>query len=157
LHELGDDTTQELIHGSVQGIVHYDLALVTAYFDLVSRRLHDQHTGWCKIAGTASVDGELSAFFRTALRPDRPLLVLRRVVPLVSRLFDFGVWHVQPDGAQRVSVRVTDFDPASLPLRLWVAGVLEGALRVCESRPHLTIARGDAGFSPHLVFDVSTL
>jgi len=157
LRELGDSTADELLYGTAQGIVHYDLALVTAYLDLATRRLFDKNPAWCKIAGAASVDGELSALLRTALRPDSPLLVLRRVVPLLSRLFDFGLWEVRPDDARRVSVRVTDFEPASLPVRLWLAGVLEGALRVCELHPHLTIARGDAGFSPQLVLDISTL
>jgi serine/threonine protein kinase len=157
LRELGEGAAQDLLDGTTQGIVHYDLAMVTSYLDLATQRLYEKNPAWCKIAGASSVDGELSALLRTALRPDTPLLVLRRVVPLLSRLFDFGMWEVRPDGAQRVSVRVTDFEPASLTVRLWLAGVLEGALRVCDTRPHLTIARGDAGFSPQVVFDISTL
>jgi len=157
LRELGDSTADELLYGTAQGIVHYDLGVVTAYLDLATRRLFDSNPAWCKIAGAAGVDGELSALLRTALRPDTPLIVLRRVVPLLSRLFDFGLWEVRPDDSRRVCVRITDFEPASLCVRLWLAGVLEGALRVCELHPQLTVARGDSGFSPQLVLDISTL
>jgi serine/threonine protein kinase len=157
LRELDSEVCRELEQGVIQGIVYYDLSEVTAYLDQATRRLFDGNPGWCRNAGEAAVDGELSALLRTALRPDLPLMVVRRVVPLYSRLFDFGLWDVQPDGPRRLSVRITDFEAASLPLRLWLAGALQGALRVCESRPHLTIARGDAGFAPQLVFDISTL
>jgi serine/threonine-protein kinase len=157
LRELDDSTADELLYGTAQGIVHYDLGVVTAYLDLATRRLFDSNPAWCKIAGAASVDGELSALLKTALRPDTPLSVLRRVVPLLSRMFDFGVWEVRPDDSRRVCVRITDFEPASLCVRLWIAGVLEGALRACELHPQLTIARGDSGFSPQLVLDISTL
>ena len=77
-------------------------------------------------------------------------------MPVYSRLFDFGSWEVEatPLGA---TMRVGDFEAASLPLRLWLVGALEGTLAACDVRARTIIARGDVAHAPHLIIDVVSL
>jgi serine/threonine-protein kinase len=152
--ELDPSHAREFADGTIQAIVYYDLECITRYLDIVTNQLCSGNASWARLAGESAVEGELAAVLRMASRPDLALTVLRRVVPVCSRFFDFGIWDV--DGAANlVSVRITDFEPASLPLRQWLAGVLEAALRSAAVRGHLTIARGDAAFSPQLLLELS--
>lgn len=154
LERLGAAHAREFLDGTLQAIVYYDLEGVSRYLDLVTHELCRGNPTWARIAGELAVGGELAGVLRTALRRDQPLTVVRRVVPVCSRFFDFGLWEV--DGSGDVpSVRVTDFEAANQPLRHWLAGVLDGSLRAVDVRAHVTIARGDASFSPQLLLDVS--
>ncbi len=154
IEALGPDRVEDLVQGTVQAIVYYDLDFVTRYIDRATTMLCRGNPAWCRIAGESSIEGELAQVLKMALRPDHFSTVLRRLVPVLSRLFDFGIWEV--DGGEQVaSIRVGDFEPASMGLRLWLVGVIEGALRACEASAHVTISRGDAAFAPQLVLDVS--
>ena len=144
---------RDFLDGTLQAIVYYDLEAITRYLDVVTSKLSRDNPTWARVAGEAAVAGELAAVLRMAIRRDRPLMVMRRVAPVCSRFFDFGLWEVD-DGAGVVSVRITDFEPASLTLRHWLAGVLEGALHAADVRAHVTLARGDAAFAPQLLLDV---
>jgi serine/threonine-protein kinase len=153
LEELDPEHAREFTDKTIQAIVYYDLEALTRYLDIITADACRGNPGWARVAGDAAVLGELAPVLRYALRTDQPLTVLRRVAPICSRFFDFGIWEV--DGtANVVSVRITDFEAASLPLRHWLVGVLEGTLREAEIRAHVTISRGDSAFAPQLLLDV---
>jgi eukaryotic-like serine/threonine-protein kinase len=154
LEQLDPEHAREYVERTLQAIVYYELDAITAYLELVTHGACRGNPAWARLAGETAVSGELAAVLRTALRPDRLLTVIRRVVPVCSRFFDFGIWEVDSVG-NALSVRVSDFEPASLPLRHWLTGVLDGALRAAEVRAQLTIARGEASFSPQLLIDVT--
>jgi serine/threonine-protein kinase len=153
LGELDPEHSRDFSDKTLQAIVYYDLEALTRYLDVITADACRGNPGWARVAGDAAVLGELAPVLRFALKTDQPLTVLRRVAPVCSRFFDFGIWEV--DGAANVvSVRITDFEPASLPLRHWLVGVLEGTLREADIRAHVTLSRGDAAFAPQLLLDV---
>jgi eukaryotic-like serine/threonine-protein kinase len=154
LEQLDPQHAREYVDRTLQAIVYYELDAITGYLELVTSDACQGNPAWARLAGENAATGELAPVLRIACRPDRLLTVVRRVVPVCSRFFDFGIWEV--DGAgNALSVRVSDFEPASLTLRHWLTGVLDGALRAAELRAQLTIARGDASFSPQLLIDVT--
>jgi eukaryotic-like serine/threonine-protein kinase len=155
LDTLDEQHASEFRFGTLQAIVHYDLEAVTAYLERATARLYADDPSWCRAAGAAAVGTELAAVLRPALRPARPIGALRRLIPIVSRFFDFGRWETHAERENLVCVRVADFDPASLCLRLFVVGVIESSLSACGTGADVVIARGEAAFSPHLVLDVS--
>jgi serine/threonine-protein kinase len=156
LDELGPEHARDFTYGTLQAIVYYDLECITRYLELSTRTIFGDNPNWCRAAGDAAVSGELSPIVRPALRPDRALGVLKRITPLTSRWFDFGVWDASQENERLVSLRITDFEAASLQLRLWLVGVIEGALRAAGPGCQLAIARGEAAFAPQLVLDIST-
>ncbi|MCA9594058.1 MAG: serine/threonine protein kinase [Myxococcales bacterium] len=154
IESLGPAAVDDLVQGTVQAIVYYDLDLVTRYIERATTNLCRGNPAWCRMAGEASVTGELAQVLKMALRPDHFSTILRRLVPVLSRLFDFGIWEVE--GGEKLStVRVADFEPASLGLRMWLVGVIEGSLAACDANTLVTISRGEAAFAPQLVLDVS--
>ena len=155
LEQLAPEHARDFTYGTIQAIVFYDLESITRYLELATRAVFGENPHWCRAAGEAAVSGELAAIVRPALRPDRALTVLRRLSPLCSRWFDFGLWDVSADRDKLVTLRVTDFEPASMQLRLWLIGVIEGVLRTAQPAAQVTIARGEAAFSPQLVLDVT--
>lgn len=156
LDQLAPEHARDFSYGTLQAIVYYDLESITRYLELSTRAIFGDNPNWCRSAGDAAVSGELLPILRPALRPDRALSVLRRVAPLCSRWFDFGLWEVSHENDRLVTLRITDFEPASLHLRLWLIGVIEGALRAAGSSFQLATARGEAAFAPQLVLDVTT-
>jgi serine/threonine protein kinase len=154
LAELQPEHARDFLDDTLQAIVYYDLEGVTRYLDVATQALFSNDAGWCRAAGEQAVTGSLSSVLRAALRPAAASTVLRRVAPVIGRLFDFGLWEVTAEDRASMSVRITDFEPASLALRLWTVGLFDGALGACEPRPWLTIARGDAAFAPQLALNV---
>jgi serine/threonine-protein kinase len=56
----------------------------------------------------------------------------------------------------KVILHIGDFDPASLPLRLWVVGMVEEtARRASGSGVRLTITAGEIGFTSDLACEIS--
>ncbi len=155
LSKLTHEQTRDFREGTIQAIVFYELEVLGRYLDAAGA-LFAEGPEWCRLAGAEAVGADLAPVLRSALRPDDAGMVLRRVAPVCSRLFDFGLWEVVPDGPDSVSVRISDFEPAALPLRLWLIGVLEGALRASGREPTVTIVRGDAAYSPQLVLEIDT-
>jgi serine/threonine-protein kinase len=102
------------------------------------------------------VGGELLSVLRTLLRPSTDLLALiRRGVSTWSRLFTFGSWRVAKSPSGRVSLQISEFDPASLPLRLWVVGMIEEtACRASSSDVKVSITLGELGFTPDLAIEL---
>ena len=152
---LSEEHARDFRFGTLQAIVYYDLESITAYLELAENCLKGSDPAFCRAAGAAAIEGELGAAMRTALRPGKPLDVLRRLVPVMSRLFDFGRWEVTATADSVVTLRIADFEPVSLALRQFLLGVLDAALKVC-GRPQITVVRGDVGFAPQLVLDVSS-
>ncbi len=155
LDQLAPEHASDFAYGTLQAIVFYDLEAITRYLELSTRLLFGDNPNWCREGGEAAVSGELLPILRPALRPERALTVLRRVSPLCSRWFDFGLWDVSAESDQLITLRVTDFEAASLQLRLWLIGVVEGVLRTAQPAAQVTIARGEAAFAPQLVLNVT--
>lgn len=150
---LPKELAQEIELSALQAIVLYDLAAVNAYFDAVTNDICRSNPSWARTAGVAAVPGDLAQILRSALRPGDLPVVLRRVMPVFSRLFDFGSWEVEAT-TLGATMRVGDFEAAGLPLRLWLVGALEGTLAACDVRARTIIARGDVAHAPHLIVDV---
>jgi serine/threonine protein kinase len=151
--ELPRDAALEFEYATLQPIVLYDLAIVTAYLAAVTRESGRGNPSWARSAGAAAVTGELGQLLRGALRPGDPAVVLRRILPVCSKLFDFGSWDLEVNDPV-TTVTANDFEPVSTALRMWLVGVLEGSLSVAGTRARATISRGDMSFSPQLVVDV---
>lgn len=155
LARLSREHSRDLGEGLLQAIVFYDLELLASYLDAASAEF-PEGSSFCRAAGVESVGGELAPVLRVALRPGEPGAVLRRVAPVCSRLFDFGLWEVTPGGPTAATIRVTDFEPAALGLRLWLVGVVEGALRATGHEPAVLIGRGDASHAREFVLEITT-
>jgi serine/threonine-protein kinase len=153
LSTLPKEIAQELELSALQAIVLYDLAAVNAYLDGVTNDICRSNPSWARTAGVAAVKGDLAPILRSALRPGDLPVVLRRIMPVFSRLFDFGNWEVEATqlGA---TMRVGEFQSANLPLRLWLVGAVEGTLSACEVPARTIVARGDVAHAPHLIVDV---
>ncbi len=128
---LGPGRSVDLSNDTLQAIVPYDLDLVAAYIELVTRRLCRGNNAWCRVAGESAVSGEFAASFRHLTHEGEVEGILRRAVPLLSRLFDFGRW--EHDEGDRHTVRISDFEPAPLGLRWWLLGVLDGLLATASN------------------------
>ncbi|HEY5958723.1 MAG TPA: serine/threonine-protein kinase [Polyangiaceae bacterium] len=157
LRAIGNDDASDLLSGTLQGIVYCKLDSITQYIELVTTRLFSSHPGWCRTAGRETVDGILSVALTRSIPPSPSLLVsLRRICRILSPLFDFGEWQVEPtqDGSGAL-VHVSGVDAVCSGLRLWAFGVVERSLDVSHRGTSLSIVRGEASFTPRLVIDVS--
>ena len=155
LAELPHEHSRDFEYGTLQGIVHYDLAALTAYMAAATGAMYGGNESRWRGAGGAAVDGELAPLLKNALRSDLPYPLLKRVASLCERFFDFGKWELLQDGDRLVTVRIRDFEPASLALRLWLAGVLESSVGRAAPPARLVVARGEVAFAPQLGLDVS--
>src|SRR5690606_20309388 len=108
LEQLDPAHAREFSEGTLQAIVYYDLECITRYLDIVTNEACRGNPSWARLGGDVAVSNELAGVLRLAIRPDQPLLVLRRVVPVCSRFFDFGIWEVDGAGSL-ISIRITDF------------------------------------------------
>lgn len=152
---LPKDVAAELEYESMQAIVLYDLDVLNRYADGVTREAAMGNVGWARAAGAWAVGGELGAVLRNALKPADVPVLLRRLTPTLSRLFSFGTWDL--DDASRIStLRVGDMDRLGAPARLWLVGVIEGALAAAGARARTTIVRGDVAHAPQIILDVVT-
>ncbi|MEZ4226025.1 MAG: protein kinase [Polyangiaceae bacterium] len=143
----------DLVQNSVQTIVMYELDLVSAYVERVTRDLARGDASWCRHAGHDGVSGELATMFGHLSNEECVGNLLRRSVPLLSRLLDFGRWDVE-ERESAVLMRVSDFEAAPLGIRDWLHGVVAGLVASAHPPVATSIARGAAAFSPQLVVEV---
>ena len=74
---------------------------------------------------------------------------------LFDRLFTFGSWRVATGPTGKVSLHIGDFDPASLPLRLWLVGMVEETTRkAAGGGAKVTITAGEIGFTSDLACEI---
>jgi hypothetical protein len=153
LAEIEPMVASELVDNTVQAILTYDAAVVSAYFDAVTRKVCSGNDAWANAAGAAAASGELAQLMRGALKPDSIGPLLRRIARVLSRLFDFGTWDV--DVTERGAVlRIGDLSVASSALRLWLVGALTGTIAASGSGSFAVSAHADTLFGPVLVVDV---
>jgi eukaryotic-like serine/threonine-protein kinase len=145
----------DLRNDSINALVAYDLEAIDAYLEIATAALVGHADGWREL-GRSALSGELEAPLRGVTRPcDLPTAV-RRGLPVWSRLLCFGVWRTvdRPSGG-KLLVQVGEIEPASLPLRFWLVGVVEETVRrAIKGEPRLTITLGETGFSPDLAFEM---
>ncbi|HZF53682.1 MAG TPA: protein kinase [Polyangiaceae bacterium] len=153
--QLPTQYANEFRHGSINALVGYELEALDAYMEIATSIVLPDTSTWRQL-GRQAVGGELLNVLRTLLRPSTDLLALiRRGVSTWSRLFTFGSWRVAKSPSGRVSLQISEFDPASLPLRLWVVGMIEEtACRATSSDVKVTITLGELGFTPDLAIEL---
>lgn len=144
-------------HDSINALVGYDLEALDAYMELATSLVLRDLERWRDI-GRLAVGGELHSLVRILFA--RPLTdiasLMRRGTSIWSRLFTFGSWRVATGPTGRVTLHIGDFDPASLPLRLWVVGMVEEtARRASGSGVKVTITLGELGFTSELACEIS--
>jgi eukaryotic-like serine/threonine-protein kinase len=144
-------------HDSINALVGYDLEALDAYMELATSLVLRDLERWREV-GRFSVGGELHSLVRTLFA--RPLTdiasLMRRGISIWSRLFTFGSWRVATGPTGRVTLHIGDFDPASLPLRLWVVGMVEEtARRASGGGVKVTITLGELGFTSELACEIS--
>ncbi|MCC6662211.1 MAG: serine/threonine protein kinase [Polyangiaceae bacterium] len=154
LAQLPSELRRELEYGSMQAIVLYDVELLNRYAAAVTREAAMGNMGWARTAGAHAVGGELGAVLKSALRPGEVTVLLRRIHPALSRLYSFGSWSLE-EGHPVSTLRVSDVEPLATAARLWLVGVIEGALAAAGARARSTIARGDIAYAPQLVVDIT--
>ena len=137
---------------SINALVSYELEALDAYLEIATA-LSVREPGRWRDLGRKGVDGDLSAFLRPAVKATSDLAtVVRRGTGVWGRLFSFGSWRVAAGADHAVVLQLTDFEPASLPLRLWLIGVIEGTCSRAVGRAlRMEVALGEMGFTPELV------
>ncbi|MBK7585309.1 MAG: serine/threonine protein kinase [Myxococcales bacterium] len=153
LDSLSKTEAIEFEEGTHQAIVLYDLEILNRYTRAVTQGPAMTNVGWARTAGAAAVGSELGALLRSALRPGDAPTVLRRLVPVLSRLFSFGSWELEPTPSLCV-VRVSDIEALNAPIRQWLVGVIEGSLAMAGVRARSTLARGDLAWAPQMIVDI---
>ena len=149
------DYGDEFSNNTINAMVWYDLDAIHAYMELASAIVvHDMAT-WREI-GRRSVDGELHNSVRTLLRPGDLVSTVKRGISIWSGLFSFGAWRCLTEPI--LVVHVSDFDPASSPLRLWLIGVVEEITRQATGA-EVTVRtfRGELGFTPEFAWELFSL
>jgi hypothetical protein len=149
--QLPQRYADDFLNDSINALVAYDLEALDAYMELATAVTFHEPTRW-RALGRAAIGGELHNTVRSVLRPAPDLqIAIRRGISIWSRLFSFGAWKVGSSAPGRVLLQVAEFDPASLPLRLWVVGVVEETARRAASYDvRVNIVGGEAAFSPEL-------
>ncbi len=156
LASVGSEQARDVLNGTIQGIIYYDLEPLTRYVELVSDELFDGRSSWCHPAGRDAVEGCLStALLRGLPAPTHPTVVMKHIAGVLSHLFDFGRWQVESLGPKAAQLTVSEFEPASAGLRSWIHGVVERAVLAIHSA-ECELARGETSFSPRLVLVVRT-
>jgi len=140
---------------SINALVSYELEALDAYMELATAMTVRDLARWREL-GRLAVSGELGSFVRPALKrsPDVGAAV-RRGATVWARFFSFGGWRVNSMADDRVALTIGEFDPASLPLRLWLVGVIEAtARRAVRPDVSVTILLGEMGFTPELACEI---
>lgn len=129
LAQLPSRFSDDFRHGSLAGVVLYDLVIYDAYAAAAnSIVLGDDPSSWREI-GRAGVEGELASLMRTVSQSTDEAALFRRCTTMWSRLADFGAWSIEHLGDGETMVRVADFSVAPITLRQWLIGVVEQTLR----------------------------
>lgn len=154
LQRLPKEVATELEYQALQAIVMYDVKALNAYFEGVTNEGAVGSAVWARSAGARAVSGELGAFMRNALRPGDVVSLLRRSTVVLSRLFSFGTWEVV-EKDDTITLRIGDMGALNAPARLWLVGVVDGALQTAGVRARATIVRGDAAHAPLISVEVT--
>ncbi|HRI71267.1 MAG TPA: serine/threonine-protein kinase [Polyangium sp.] len=154
--QLPQRYADDFLNDSINALVAYDLEALDAYMDLATASFAHEPNRW-RMLGRAAIGGELHNTVRSVLRPAPDLqIAIRRGISIWSRLFSFGSWKVGSSSPGRVLLHVSEFDPASHALRMWVVGVVEETARRATSYDvRVSIAAGEAAFSPELSCELS--
>ena len=143
-------------HDSINALVGYELEALDVYMELATSLVLRDVERWRDL-GRLAVPGELHGLVRTLfarVTPDIAGLV-RRGTSIWQRLFTFGSWRVATGPTGKVMLHIGDFDPASLPLRLWVVGMIEEtARRASGAGVRVTITAGEIGFTSDLACEI---
>ena len=143
-------------HGSLTGVVLYDLAVFEAYAAAAGAVVlgHEPST-WREI-GRGCVEGELASLMRTLSQSSDEAALFRRCTTTWSRLTDFGTWTTEHKGEGEAVVQVSEFGQAPLTLRQWLIGVVEQTLRHA-GHPGATVTSrpADASRSPDIDLAIS--
>jgi serine/threonine-protein kinase len=116
-------------HGSLTGVVLYDLDVFEAYAAAANAIvLGNEVVKWREI-GRGCVEGELASLLRTVSRSNDEATLFRRCTSIWSRLTDFGVWSSDLKREGEAIVHISELGPAPLTLRQWLVGVVEQTLR----------------------------
>jgi eukaryotic-like serine/threonine-protein kinase len=129
LAQLPARFSDDFRHGSITGVVLYDLAVFEAYAAAAGAVVlgYDPST-WREI-GRGSVEGELASLMRTLSRSSDEAALFRRCTTTWSRLTDFGTWNTEHRSEGEAVVQVSEFGAAPPALRQWLIGVVEQTLR----------------------------
>ena len=138
-------------HGSLTGVVLYQLAVFEAYASAANSIVlgHDLST-WREI-GRGSAEGEIASLLRSVPRGADPQTLFRRCLAIWSRLADFGVWTADHRDPAEASLRISELGPAPATLRNWLLGVVEQSLRHVGLAGTTVVAKGaEAAGAPEL-------
>jgi serine/threonine-protein kinase len=150
--EYAEDFRQD----SINAMVPYDLEALDAYMELATSLVLRDLERWRDL-GRLCVGGELHSLVRPLIsRPSTDITsIIRRGINTWSRLFTFGSWRVATGPTGKVTLHIGDFDPASLPLRLWLVGMVEETTRrAAGAGVRVTITAGEIGFTSDLACDI---
>jgi serine/threonine protein kinase len=141
-------------HGSITGVVLYDLDVFDAYAGAANAIvLGNEPNRWREI-GRGSVEGELASLMRTMRTLSRSAdeaALFRRCLAIWSRFTDFGAWTTDLKREGEVVVHVSDLGPAPLTLRQWLVGVVEQTLRHAgHTGTTVAMRAGEAPRTPEL-------
>jgi serine/threonine-protein kinase len=152
--QMPEQYASDFRNDSINALVSYELEALDAYMELATLRLLHTTPKWREL-GRHAAGHELESALRTATRPTPDLeAAVRRGVLVWSRLLGFGKWRVATS-VGRVSLYVAEIDPASLPLRLWIVGLMEETMRrAVRPDTKLTITLGEMGFTPDLACEI---
>jgi serine/threonine-protein kinase len=153
--QLAPRWANEFRNESLNALVSYDLEALDEYLEIASALTVRDVRTWREL-GRRGVEGELAPFVRPALKAaSDPTAAVRRGVTTWSKLFSFGSWRVAATTERRLALHLSEFDPASLPLRLWLVGVVEGTVRRALGKDiRVTITLGEMGFTPELACEI---
>ncbi len=156
LERIANPQALELLQGTIQGIVHYDLEVVSRYVELATEQLFAGDPNWCRLAGREAIHGILAgALARNPSSPSHPLATLRRLGTLLGQLFDFGDWRVDKGrNSNAALLTISQLEAAGLGIRLWMVGIVERSLAVAHPNSSIVVARGENAFAPRIVIEV---
>jgi hypothetical protein len=157
LSDLDSEEANDLLLGTLQGIVFCDLDTLTLYVETATERLFSGDPTWCRTAGREAVDGILAVALSRSIPPAlTPVVTLRRICRIAGPLFDFGDWQAsEGSDPKRAILTISGIDPVCAGLRWFCVGLVERALGVAYPNVALAILRGDGPFMPRLVVEIS--
>jgi serine/threonine-protein kinase len=155
IEAMPDPLSAELRAGSINALVAYPLEALDAYMERATAILLRDPGRWREF-GRLAVDGELYNVVRTLLRPSIDVGgVIRRGISTWARLFSFGAWRVGAAQNGKVALTIGELDAVSLPLRLWMVGVIEQTTRrAVRADLRVMIVEGDHDFVPEMLCEI---
>lgn len=148
---------EDLCNESIDSLGWYDLEELTAYMELSTSLMLQDRERW-RDFGRAAAGGELHQLVRSAFaRPTTDIaLCLNRAISILMRLFTCGSWRINTRSAPKVVLTVGLIEPPSVPLRLWIVGVIEEiARRAVSSDVKVVITLGESECDAELICEIS--